>query len=262
MEPEYVHGHHGSVVSNHAQRRASDSAAFLTDRLDARARLLDVGCGPGSITLDLARFVSSVVGIDASREAIQAARDMDEASVVTWRVADLHELPFRDGEFDVVFAHQVLQHLANPIVALREMRRVLRSGGMIALRDADYGTMVHSPHDARLDRWLELYRQVAIESGGQPHAGRFIAQWVAAAGFVDLEITTSTWTYSTASEVRAWRDLWVSRLLQARLGERALSTGRVDRTDLEDLAEGWREWARSPHPFFAFLHGEVIARAP
>jgi SAM-dependent methyltransferase len=259
----YTHGHHGSVVANHVRRTASDSAAYLVPYLTREMRLLDVGCGPGSITLDLAGIVADVVGIDGADAAIERANAEAERRGVTnaeFRIADAYELPFEDASFDVVHAHQVLQHVADPVRALGEARRVVKPGGIVAARDADYGTMVHDPHEPRLDRWLELYHRVARSDGGEPDAGRRLAGWFHAAGLSDLRITTSTWTYATASDVAAWRDLWVSRLTEARLGERALALGLTTRDELEDLADGWRAWASSERPLFAFLHGEVVGK--
>jgi ubiquinone/menaquinone biosynthesis C-methylase UbiE len=260
---QYTHGHHGSVVASHAGRTAADSAAYLLPLLEPGMRLLDVGCGPGSISLDLAGMVSHVVGIDGADAAIERANaDARRRGVANaeFHVADAYELPFEDAAFDVVHAHQVLQHLADPVRALREARRVVKPGGIVAARDADYGTMVHDPHEPRLDRWLELYQQVARRDGGEPDAGRRLAGWFTAAGLSDLGVTTSTWTYSTMPEIEAWHDLWISRLTEARFGRRAMELGLADRVELDDLADGWRAWASSDRPFFAFLHGEVVGR--
>lgn len=262
MAERYTHGHHGSVVANHVRRTVESSAEFLLDRLDPTMRLLDVGCGPGSITLGLADRVGSAVGIDPAEEAIDMARELaGDRSDVSFRRGDAYDLPFEDGAFDVVFAHQVLQHLADPVAALTEARRVLRPGGIIAVRDADYGTMVHDPHHPRLDSWARLYDEIARRNGGEPDAGRRLAGWVSKAGFRDLAVTTSTWTYHGDDEVKRWADLWISRLTEARLGDLAREFGLADRGMLEDLADGWRSWAGSPGAFFAFLHGEVVARA-
>lgn len=265
MEERYVHGHHGSVVAAHARRTAADSAAFLLPRLDRAQRLLDVGCGPGTITLDLADYVGWVAGVDAACEAIryaEAERHRRGIANAVFAVGSAYELPFADAAFDVVFAHQVLQHLADPVGALREAVRVTRPGGIVAVRDADYGTMVHDPPEPRLERWLRLYHEVGRRSGGEPDAGRMVARWLGEAELVGVEASTSTWTYHRPEEVAAWADLWVSRLTEARLGERAIALGLADRDELDDLAEGWRQWAAGRAPFFAFLHGEAIGEKP
>lgn len=258
----YTHGHHGSVVANHQLRSAADSAEFLLGRLRPHMRLLDIGCGPGSITVELAEHVAVVVGVDAAQEAVDRAEELARGRTnVSFRVADVYSLPFEDDSFDVVFAHQLLQHLADPVAALAEAMRVTRPGGLIAARDADYGTMVHDPHEPRIDRWAALYDEIARRNGGEPNAGRMLARWFTEAGVRDLDVTTSTWTYRDRESIERWAGLWISRLTEARLGDLAIEYGLAGRTELVDLAEGWRSWSRSPVAFFAFLHGEVIGLA-
>ena len=140
----YTHGHHESVLRSHTWRTAQNSAGFLLPHLKSGDSLLDVGCGPGTITMDLAELVAPghVVGIDRSNEVIERAREAAEAralSNLSFEVGDVYHLEFEDDSFDVVYAHQVLQHLSDPTRALREMRRVLRDGGWLAVRDGDYG---------------------------------------------------------------------------------------------------------------------------
>ena len=169
----YTHGHHDSVVSQHVRRTAEECAAFLLPRLRPGMRLLDCGCGPGSITLGLARAVApgEVVAIDVVDDVLERARDLARDTGVTnvkFQTANIYEPPFDDDTFDAVYGHQVLQHLADPVGALRQMRRVLRPGGVVGVRDSDYGAMVFTPTDARLDRFLALYREVARRNGGEP----------------------------------------------------------------------------------------------
>lgn len=258
----YTHGHCGAVVDSHARRGAADSAAFLLPYLDRRHALLDLGCGPGSITIDLAARVASATGVDAETRAIARARhDVASRGIgnCEFAIADVYCLPFADETFDVAFAHQVLQHLHDPVAALREIRRVLRPGGIVAVRDSDYGTMVHDPHEPLLDHWLRLYCELARHNGGEPNAGRMLGRWVDDAGFADLRVSTSTWTYSTPEAIEQWRALWTSRLLEARMGSDAVRRGLATPAELANLAAAWNHWASRPRPFFAFLHGEVIA---
>ena len=126
----YLHGHHDSVLRSHRWRTAENSAAYLLPRLRPDARVLDVGCGPGTITADLAGLVpdGEVTGIDAAVGVLAQARQEAERrgrDNVRFETGDVYRLGYPDGTFDVVHAHQVMQHLSNPVAALREMRRVL-----------------------------------------------------------------------------------------------------------------------------------------
>lgn len=265
MRETYTHGHFGTVVDDHARRTAANSAAFLLPHLTEADGLLDIGCGPGSISLDLAEWVASVIGIDAASEAISRAEDDRERRGIgnaKFLVGDVYNLEYADNTFDVVYAHQLLQHLSDPVAVLREARRVLKPGGIVAVRDADYGTMVHDPHDPLIDRWLELYHEIARHNGGEPDAGRRLRGWVAAAGFADITPSTSTWTYSTEAAVDRWRRLWASRLRQARMGRDLIREGMATKEEVEALATAFDRWAEADEPFFAFLHGEVLARKP
>ncbi|NND02154.1 MAG: methyltransferase domain-containing protein [Acidimicrobiia bacterium] len=265
MREKYTHGHFGTVVDDHARRTAANSANFLLPHLKATNSLLDLGCGPGSISLDLADWVEQVVGIDAASEAISRAEDERErrgTSNATFLVGDVYNVDYPDDTFDVVYAHQLLQHLADPVAVLREAYRVLKPGCIVAVRDADYGTMVHDPPDPLIARWLELYHQIARHNGGEPDAGRRLRGWIAEASFVDITPTTSTWTYSTQAAVERWSKLWSSRLRQARMGRDLIREGMATREEVNAIATAFECWAQADQPFFAFLHGEVLARKP
>ena len=263
----YTHGHHHAVVSSHARRTAANSAAFLLPHLLPGMRLLDVGCGPGSITVDLAALVApgEVVGVDREPAVLEGARSLAAARGLAnthFEPADVYQLPFDGGSFDVVYAHQVFQHLARPVEGLREVRRVLRPGGIVAIRDSDYGTMVHAPHEPLLDRWLELYHQVTRANGAEADAGRHLKGWAVAAGFTDVEASASTWWYSDDEARRGWAELWAVRITEGAFAEQAIGARLSDAAELDRLAAAWRAWAERPGAFFAFLHGEVLARTP
>ncbi|MDJ0961547.1 MAG: methyltransferase domain-containing protein [Acidimicrobiia bacterium] len=263
----YTHSHHPVVLAAHARRTAEEAAGFLLAHLEPPMSILDLGCGPGSITVGLARYVAPgrVVGVDAAPAALEHARtDAAEQHMdtVEFVESDVYTLPFDDGTFDVVYAHQLLQHLADPVAALDEARRVLRSGGYIAVRDADYGTMTHHPHDDRLDRWLEMYSTLARANGGEPNAGRRLVGWVRAAGFEHLHPTTGTWVFATPDERRWWADLWAGRIDVPTLRSRALDLGLATVDDMAEIQAAFSEWADEPDGWFAFIQGEVLATKP
>jgi ubiquinone/menaquinone biosynthesis C-methylase UbiE len=256
----YTHGHHDSVLRSHRWRTAENSAAYLLPRLRSGQRLLDVGCGPGTITADLAALVApgEVVGIDASAEVVaQAGAAYPD---VTFRTGDVYQLDWADASFDIVHAHQVLQHLADPVAALVEMRRVCARGGVVAARDSDYHAMTWFPADPQLDRWLDLYDRVARANRGEPDAGRMIYGWARQAGFSDVVPTASAWCYATPEDRAWWSDLWADRLTLSAIGAQAVELGLATSADLQALADAWRRWAAHDDAWFAVLHGEVICR--
>lgn len=259
----YTHGHHDSVLRSHRWRTVENSAAYLSDHLTSGRLVLDVGCGPGTLTADLARRVQPgrVVGVDAAEGIVERARadTPGDLTNLTFEVGDAYNLEFADDTFDIVHAHQVLQHLNDPVKALREMRRVCRSGGIVAVRDADYQAMTWYPNDDRLDRWLALYRTVALANGGQPDAGRCLLAWARDAGLIQVRASASAWCFATQGEREWWGGLWADRIRRSLLADHAIESGMATRSDLDDLAAGWLDWAANPDGWFAVLHSEVIA---
>ncbi len=259
----YTHGHHESVLRSHLWRTAENSAAYLAPHLEPGMSLLDVGCGPGNLTVDLARLVAPgrVVGIDNADSIVQrAVSDVPEdTGNVEFTVGDVYEMDFADDTFDVVHAHQVLQHVNDPVAALREMRRVCRPGGIVAARDADYGAMAWHPADDRLERWLAMYQTIARGNGGEPDAGRHLLRWAGAAGFVDVEPSTSVWRFHTPSDRSWWGNLWADRVRDSALADQAIERGLASRSDLDEIATAWLEWVANPDGWFTVSHGEIVA---
>ena len=261
----YTHGHSAAVLSAHSRRGAADSAAYLLVHLRAGMDLLDVGCGPASITADLAERVAPgrVVALDAAAGALEAARatlsDRGLSEQVEVTSGDVMALPCEDASFDVVHAHQVLQHLADPVGALAEMRRVTRPGGIVAVRDAVYSAMTWFPEPAGMEQWRSVYMATARANGGEPDAGSRLLSWAREAGFTDVTASASTWCYATPAD-RAWQSqTWAQRCLTS-FGPRAVELGLADGADLEAMAQAWRQWGDSEDAWFVVVHGEVLAR--
>ncbi len=259
----YTHGHHDSVLRSHRWRTAENSAGYLLAHLRPGQRLVDLGCGPGTITIDLARRVApgEVVGVDREEQPLHPARraasdqGVDNVRFVT---GDAYRLEYPDASFDVVHAHQLLQHLSDPVAALIEMRRVCKPGGYLAVRDGDYQSMTWYPPDPRLDRWLELYRQVARSNGGEPDAGRMLVSWARAAGCRHVTTSASAWCYATVEDRAWWGGLWSERVTRSDLADQAVSRGFASRQELDELAAAWLDWAGQDDGWFAVLAGEVL----
>jgi SAM-dependent methyltransferase len=260
----YTHGHDESVLRSHRARTAANSAAYLLPHLGPTDRLLDVGAGPGTITADLGGRVAEVVAVEIDEEvaALTRAGLAERGVEVDVRVGDVHALPFDDGAFDVVHAHQVLQHVADPVLALREMARVTRPGGVIGVRDSDYSAFAWYPSLAGLDRWLALYEEAARANGGEPDAGRHLLSWAHAAGLADVSATASAWCFATPESRAWWGGLWADRITRSALGEQLVREGRATAAELADVAAAWQSWAADPDGWIMVPHGELVIRVP
>jgi SAM-dependent methyltransferase len=266
-EPQpYTHGHHDAVLRSHRWRTVANSAAYLGAELHPGRSLLDVGCGPGTLTVDLARHLGDghVVGIepvaaDVLAEARVAASEEGVANV-HFEIGDIYHLGHSDASFDIVHAHQVLQHLPDPVGALREMGRLCRRGGVVAVRDVDYASFRWWPDDARLGHWLELYETIARGDGGSPDAGRRLLAWAHAAGFAEVTPTASVWCFATPEDRSWWGSMWADRIQHSAIARSALERELATADDLAAIADAWREWAAHPDGWIAMSHGEVLWR--
>jgi len=227
-------------------------------------RLLDVGCGPGSISVGLAAAVAPgpVLAIDLGEDVVAQAREhaaqMGAGNLRVER-GDVLALD-QPGGFDVVYAHQVLQHVADPVAVLRAMKRLLAPGGIVAVRDSDYGVSTWSPDAEALRRWLEIYSAVARRNGAEPDAGRHLLGWVRAAGFDDPQVSGTTWTFPGYDAPQVWANSWAERTLHSNLAVKAVEYGIATQRELETVAAGFRAWGQSAGAFFSIGHIEVLAR--
>jgi ubiquinone/menaquinone biosynthesis C-methylase UbiE len=261
----YTHGHHESVLRSHLWRTAENSAGFLLSHLREDAAVLDVGCGPGNITADLALRVprGSVIGIDQSDEIVARATNdypPDTQANLSFRVGNVFALDFADATFDVVYVHQVLQHLHDPVSALREMRRVLKPAGLLAAREADFGGFIWWPGDPQLDRWMDLYHRVTRRNGADADGGRQLKSWARAAGFDEMSVTSTNWTYESDDQRAWWGGLWADRVVKSEFARQAIEYSLATNDELELMSAAFRRWAEEPDAVFVVPCFEVLAR--
>lgn len=259
----YTHGHHESVLRSHRWRTAENSAGYLLPHLTGSERLLDVGAGPGTITADLAERVAHVTALEPTPEALQLSRDhlTERGITADFVVGDVHALDLPDDSFDVVHAHQVLQHLTDPVAALREMLRVCRPGGLVAVRDADYRGFTWYPALPELDTWQEVYQQVARGNGGEPDAGRRLLGWAHAAEAAEVRPGASVWCFATPEDRHWWGDSWAVRVTESDFAEQAVAGGYATPETLQAVAAAWLRWAEHPDGWLTIPHGELLLTA-
>lgn len=259
----YSTDHSSGVLRTHSWRNVANSAAYLTPHLKPGLRVLDIGCGPGSLTIDLAKHTpdGQVIGIDYVPDPLDQARlAATQAGVnnVEFEVGDIHSLDFPDDTFDIVHAHQVLQHISDPIKALQEMRRVAKPGGIVAIRES--AAMTWYPESPGIGAWRDLVGRVMRGRGANPDPGNRLQKWACDAGFERRNITCSTgsWCFSSPEERAYWGGSMAERVLSSGFSKNALEGGYSSPVILEGIAQGWRDFVEDENAWFSVLHGQAI----
>ena len=241
-------------------RRAETHAAFFTPYLRAGMRLLDCGCGPGTITCDLAGIVApqEAVGIDADPKQVEAAvayAAQQDLTNVRFQTANVYALPFPEGSFDAVFSHALLDHLSEPLKALQEMGRVLRPGGLLGVRAPDLDGNVCAPPDSALVEFFRLYRQMHVLNGEDVCVGKRLRGLFHQAGFVRVVATASYECHGTPESLR-WMAGGPAILLTP---EGPLVTaGLIDPERAARLATAVQAWGEDPAAFLARTWCEAV----
>jgi len=201
-------------------------------------RVLEVGCGTGVVVRDLAGLVGrrgEVVGVDASRRLLDRARALSRETArhtrIAWRVADAASLPFAANRFDAALAVTVILHVADPLRVVREMARVTRPGGRVAVQDQDFGVVAVTHPERELTE--RIMRGVAERVYEEPHSGRRLPGLLRAAGLVDVRLRTDVYQDTTLEP-------WTKTFLERR-AERAVRFGIVDVPTAERWLDGFTE---------------------
>jgi SAM-dependent methyltransferase len=248
-------------------RSAAEYADFVLPFLDRRDRVLDVGCGPGSITIGLAEAVGHATGVDVDESEFSDARayaTRHGIDNVSFQAGSIYELDFADLSFDACTLFAMMETLADPLAGLAEVHRVLEPGGVIGASSIEYGGLIlHGPDEPLLRRFYELRLQLWEAQGDvYPYRGRELRGLLLRAGFDEVEAGTTYFSYGTEERVRTFglgraadcRDPWfVDGLTEHRL---------ADQDEIDALEQAWIRWAESPDAFAAFAWGRAIGRRP
>ena len=238
--------------SMHAQRTADTQAAFFLPYLRPGMTLLDLGCGPGSITTGLAAAVSPgrTTGVDRQPQSIEG---------VEVTSADVMDLPFPDASFDAIFASALLQHLPDPLGALREARRVARPGAVIGVVDVDWDGELIYPTGPLLTRSFELARE--LRDGTSPYVGRQLRHLLVEAGFRDAVGSARVIHHGTPDEARGFGASRVSQLGYPSIVELVVRRGWATAEELDEISQAWIAWGELPGAFVARFWCEAVAWA-
>ncbi len=257
----YTHQDNLAFDAAMTARTAAREAAFFLPHLRPNMRLLDVGCGPGSITLGLAETIApgEVVGLDLRAEPLtqaHAAAARRGIANVRFEVGSVYALPFADASFDAAFAHFVLMHLREPMRALAEVRRVLRPGGVVGVSDMDFSAVLFFPLTPLFEQYLALRLRVRQHNGADNALGRAHRRLLREAGFARTEAGAMVDSAGTPEETH--RNAAYHRAQMQGVVQTALAEGWVDTETVGAMAAELDAWAAQSDAFYAAVHCHAV----
>jgi ubiquinone/menaquinone biosynthesis C-methylase UbiE len=260
-QEQYTHGYESRVIDHIQSRTVKQHAAFFRSYLQSGMSLLDCGCGPGTITLGLAKIVAPghVIGIDLDKGQVNLAKAhaADQGiSNISFEVANVYELPFEDSSFEAAFAHTLVQHLNDPLKGVKEIHRVLKPGGVMGIRDDDHGAMIRVPSNPIFDQGYELFKRTWKHDGGDPLFGRRQREILRKAGFVNITATASCENYGTAEATRSFGETAAGFIDS--FAKIAIQLGWTDKETIEQIKQEWRTWGENPDAFYMLPFCEAV----
>ena len=247
---------------------AESNAAYLLPQLRRGLRLLDFGCGDGTISVGLAEAIApgELHGIDMDEAQVEQARSLAGSAGIrnaTFHVGELTDLPFPEDFFDVAHCHNSLIGAPDVQALLSEVKRTLKPGGIVACREMISGSGFFSPDEEGVLRiaW-DVFEDVLLLNDGHPQAGKDLKGRILEAGFTNPRVAASFDTYSAQADVAFIHSLakqwFLSREMREGLSIYGLPTDQLwDRVNA-----AIDKWKSFPNAAIAFAYGEIVAGRP
>lgn len=260
----YMHEYDGALTERIIAGRTADiHGAFFLPYLSAGMELLDCGCGPGTITAGLAHaaFPGNVTGVDLERGQLELARANALKLGVTnvrFECCDVYELPYQESRFDAVFSHAMLEHMHDPLAVLKEMRRVLKPGGLVGIRSIDLAATLISPAEPALTKAFDIWLKYRQHCGGDPFMGRRLRALLREAGFDKTVGTASSETWGTPELTRSMMSVLTDELTGPKIAETATQMGWASQAQMDKAVSALNEWGGHADAFMAIVWCEAV----
>ena len=263
----YTMGYSDDFIRLLDRRSVESHAAHLIPFLKPGLRVLDFGCGPGTVTVGLAEAVDpgEVHGIDMEEPQIDMARAAAEAgghANATFHVGDATALPFEDNYFDVAHCHAVLMHVPDNRAAMAEVKRVLKPGGIIASREFIVASSFLEPgHEETVEAWATFAKLLA-GNGAHPQMGKELKTLFLDAGFTNIKTTASFDSFGTTEDVAFLHGFICEWFYSPRVIAAATGYGLATEQQFAEWRALIDAWKEDPGAFGALAFGECIATKP
>ena len=249
------------------RRSMETHAGYLLPYLKPGLRVLDFGCGPGTISVGLAGAVDpgEVHGVDMEESQIDLARAAAEAgghNNAKFHVGDVTALPFEDSFFDVAHCHAVLMHVPDTHAALAEVKRVLKPGGIIASRETVVASSFAEPSTDTLRSGWTVFGNLIAANGGHPQMGRELKNWFVEAGFTDVRASASFDIFSAPEDVAFLHGFILDWFFSPGVIAAATAYGLATHEQFEEWRVALEEWKGHAGALGAVAFGEAIATKP
>ena len=266
-EHSYTMGYSEEFLRLLDRRSAQSHAAHLLPHLKRGHRVLDFGCGPGTITVGLAKAVEpgEVHGIDREESQIDLARSAAQAGGhgnVTFHVGDVTDLPFEDDSFDAAHCHAVLMHVPDTPAVLSEVRRVLKPGGIISSREMFVSSSFLEPGDQNTDAAWATFGRLLAANGGHPQLGRELKSTFLEAGFSDIQTGASFDFFGSGADVAFFHAFIIDWFYSPAVVGAAVKYGLATQQQFDEWRGAMDDWKEIPGATGAISFGEAIARKP
>ncbi len=265
--PAYTMGYSDEFQKLLARRNAETCAAHLLPHLGPGLRVLDFGCGPGTISMGLAKAVApgELHGIDMEASQIEMARSAAAAgghANAFFRTGDATDLPFEDGSFDIAHCHAVLMHVPDTQAALAEVKRVLRPGGMLSTREMVGHATFFEPEVEDLSGAMETFLKLLRANGGHPRMGCELKRILLESGFSDIRAGASFESFTETEDVRFFHGFASGWFFAPGTMDVIEKHGLANREQLDDWRRMLDAWRDAPGAMAAIAFGEATARKP
>ncbi len=265
--PDYTMGFNEGILQSLRRFKAEVNAAYLLPHLRPGHRILDFGCGPGTISVGLAKAVApgELHGVDMEESQIELARAVAEAGGqdnAIFHVGDVTDLPFEDDFFDVAHCHNLLMHVPDTSAVLAEVKRVLKPGGMIGCREMISASCFTYPDFGIIRKSWDIFEDLLRADDGHPQMGKELKEHILDAGFANVRVTASFSPYSTPDDITFIYGLANDWFLSPEITEAAIKYGAATEDLCNAIRVAYDRWKDHPAAFVTIAYGEAVANKP